>query len=142
MLKKNGIKPILIVDSAASHIMKTEKIRGVFTGADRIAKNGDTANKIGTYSLALSAKENKIPFYIVAPGTTFDLTLKNGKEIPIEERDGNEVTEFMGQRTAPSDINVENPAFDVTPQKFISGIITEEGIIYPPFEKNIGLIQC
>jgi methylthioribose-1-phosphate isomerase len=141
-LKKNGIKPILIVDSAASHIMKTEKIRGVFTGADRIAKNGDTANKIGTYSLALSAKENKIPFYIVAPGTTFDLTLKNGKEIPIEERDGNEVTEFMGQRTAPSDINVENPAFDVTPQKFISGIITEEGIIYPPFEKNIGLIQC
>ncbi len=141
-LKKNGIKPVLIVDSAASHVMKTEKIRGVFTGADRIAKNGDTANKIGTYSLSLSAKENNVPFYIVAPGTTFDLTLKNGKEIPIEERDGNEVTEFMGQRTAPIDISVKNPAFDVTPNKLISGIITEKGIIYPPFEKNIGLVQC
>jgi methylthioribose-1-phosphate isomerase len=141
-LKKNGIKPVLIVDSAASHIMKTEKISGVFTGADRIARNGDTANKIGTYSLALSAKENEVPFYIVAPGTTFDLTLKNGKEIPIEERAGDEVTEFMGQRTASGDINVKNPAFDVTPNKFISGIITEKGIIYPPFEKNIGLIQC
>ncbi|MEJ2307300.1 MAG: S-methyl-5-thioribose-1-phosphate isomerase, partial [candidate division WOR-3 bacterium] len=128
--------------SAASHIMKTEKIRGVFTGADRIARNGDTANKIGTYSLALSAKENKIPFYIVAPGTTFDLTLKNGREIPIEERTADEVTEFMGERTAPDNIKVKNPAFDVTPQKFISGIITEKGIIYPPFEKNIGIIQC
>jgi len=141
-LKKNGIKPVLIVDSAASHIIKTEKVRGVFTGADRIAKNGDTANKIGTYSLSLSAKENNVPFYIVAPGTTFDLALKNGKEIPIEERDGNEVTEFMGQRTAPIGISVKNPAFDVTPNKLISGIITEKGIIYPPFEKNIGLVQC
>ena len=141
-LKKNGIKSILIVDGAASHIMKTEKIQGVFTGADRIARNGDTANKIGTYSLALSAKENKIPFYIVAPGTTFDLTLKNGEEIPIEERNSDEVTEFMGKRTAPENISVKNPAFDVTPHKFISGIITEKGIIYPPFEKNIGIIQC
>jgi methylthioribose-1-phosphate isomerase len=141
-LKKNGIEPVLIVDSAASHIMKTEKIRGVFTGADRIAKNGDTANKIGTYSLALSAKENKVPFYIVAPGTTFDLNLKNGKEIPIEERTDDEVTEFMGKRTAPDNIKVKNPAFDVTPHKFISGIITEKGIVYPPFEKNIGVIQC
>jgi methylthioribose-1-phosphate isomerase len=141
-LKKNGIKPVLIVDSAASHIMKTEKISGVFTGADRIAGNGDAANKIGTYSLALSAKENEVPFYIVAPGTTFDLTLKSGKQIPIEERADDEVTEFMGQRTAPGDINVKNPAFDVTPNKFISGIITEKGIISPPFEKNISVIQC
>jgi len=141
-LKRNGINPILIVDSAASHIMKTEKIKGVFTGADRIAKNGDTANKIGTYSLSLSAKENNVPFYIVAPGTTFDLALKSGQDIPIEERPGNEVVEFMGQRTAPENVVVKNPAFDVTPHKFISGIITEKGIIYPPFEENLGIIRC
>lgn len=134
-LKKNGIKPVLIVDSAVSHILKTENIKGVFTGADRIAKNGDTANKIGTYSLSLAAKENGVPFYVVAPSTTFDLNLKNGKKIPIEERAKEEVTEFMGIRTAPVNIDAKNPAFDVTPHKFISGIVTEKGVLYPPFEK-------
>ncbi len=141
-LKKNGIKVILIVDGAISHIMKTEEIKGVFTGADRIAKNGDTANKIGTYSLSLSAREKGIPFYVVAPSTTFDLALNAGMDIPIEERNIEEVTEFMGLRTAPNDISVRNPAFDVTPNELISGIITEKGIIYPPFLKNIGMIEC
>lgn len=141
-LKKNGIKSVLIVDSAVSHILKTEKINGVFTGADRIAKNGDTANKIGTYSLSLSAKENAVPFYIVAPSTTFDLNIKGGEDIPIEERPGEEVTEFMGLSTAPMNIDVRNPAFDVTPHKLISGIVTEKGIIYPPFEENMSVIQC
>jgi methylthioribose-1-phosphate isomerase len=141
-LKKNGIKSILIVDSAISHILKTEKIMGVFTGADRIARNGDTANKIGTYSLSLSAKENGVPFYIVAPGTTFDFSIKEGKDIPIEERGKEEVIEFMGLPTAPINTDVKNPAFDVTPHKLISGIVTEKGVIYPPFEENIGMIQC
>jgi methylthioribose-1-phosphate isomerase len=141
-LKKNGIKSILIVDSAASHILKTENISGIFTGADRIAKNGDTANKIGTYSLSLSAKENDVPFFVVAPSTTFDLELKDGKDIPIEERAKEEVTEFMGLPTAPINTDVKNPAFDVTPHRFISGIVTEKGIIYPPFEKNMSVIEC
>jgi methylthioribose-1-phosphate isomerase len=141
-LKKNGIKPVLIVDSAVSHILKTEKINGIFTGADRIAKNGDTANKIGTYSLSLSAKENAVPFYVVAPSTTFDLDLKDGENIPIEERAKEEITEFMGLRTAPINVDVKNPAFDVTPHKFISGIVTEKGIIYPPFEGNMSVFKC
>jgi methylthioribose-1-phosphate isomerase len=141
-LKKNGIKAVLIVDSAIAHTVKTQQIKGIFTGADRIAKNGDTANKIGTYSLSLSAKENGVPLYIVAPSTTFDLSLKEGKDIPIEERSGEEVTEFMGKRTAPINIDVKNPAFDVTPNNLISGIVTEKGIIYPPFEQNMSVIQC
>jgi methylthioribose-1-phosphate isomerase len=141
-LKKNGIKAILIVDSAISHILKTEKIEGIFTGADRIAKNGDTANKIGTYSLSISAKENGVSFYVVATSTTFDLNIKDGEEIPIEERSGKEVTEFMGLSTAPINIDVKNPAFDVTPHKLIDGIVTEKGIIYPPFETNMSVLQC
>lgn len=141
-LKKNGIRAILIVDGAISHIMKTEEIKGVFTGADRIARNGDSANKIGTYSLSLSAREKGVPFYVVAPGTTFDLSLASGKDIPIEERNEEEVTKFMGLRTAPDDIEVKNPAFDVTPHELISGIVTEKGVIYPPFEENIGVIGC
>jgi len=141
-LKKNGIRAILIVDGAISHIIKTEEIKGVFTGADRIARNGDAANKIGTYSLSLSAREKGVPFYVVAPGTTFDLGLASGKDIPIEERNEEEVTKFMGLRTAPDDIEVKNPAFDVTPHELISGIVTEKGVIYPPFEKNIGVIGC
>jgi methylthioribose-1-phosphate isomerase len=141
-LTKNGVKAILIVDGAIAHIMKTEKIDGVFTGADRIARNGDTANKIGTYSLSLSAREHGVPFYIVAPSTTFDPGLENGGDIPIEERDIKEVTNFMGLQSAPRDINVKNPAFDVTPHELISGIITERGIISPPFADKISEIKC
>jgi methylthioribose-1-phosphate isomerase len=141
-LKKNKIKAVLIVDGAIPYIMKTEEIKSVFTGADRVARNGDVANKIGTYSLALAARENKVPFYVVAPNTTFDLSLEDGKGIPIEERAKEEVTEFMGLKTAPLDIDVRNPAFDVTPNELISGFITEKGIIYPPFRENIGIIGC
>lgn len=141
-LQKNGIRAILIVDGAISHTLKTERINAVFTGADRIARNGDVANKIGTYSLALSAQENNVPFYVVAPSTTFDLSLQTGKDIPIEERAQEEVTKFMGVRTAPDNIEVKNPAFDVTPHEFISGIITEKGIITPPFYENMDIIRC
>jgi methylthioribose-1-phosphate isomerase len=141
-LKKNKIKAVLIVDGAIPYIMKTEAIKGVFTGADRIARNGDVANKIGTYSLALSARESNVPFYVVAPSTTFDSSLEGGEEIPIEEREKEEVTEFMGLKTAPLDIEVRNPAFDITPNELINGFVTEKGIIYPPFRKNIGVIEC
>ncbi|MEO0293020.1 MAG: S-methyl-5-thioribose-1-phosphate isomerase [candidate division WOR-3 bacterium] len=141
-LQKNGIEVILIVDGAIGHILKTENIKGVFVGADRIAKNGDVANKIGTYSLAISAKENNVPFYVVAPKTTFDIDLVTGERIPIEERPEKEVTEIMGLRVAPHNIKVRNPAFDVTPGKLISGIVTDKGIIPPPFKKNIKRILC
>jgi methylthioribose-1-phosphate isomerase len=141
-LTKNGIEAILIVDGAIAHIMKTEKIDGVFTGADRIAKNGDTANKIGTYSLSLSAREQGVPFYVVAPSTTFDLGIMSGKEIPIEERNKEEVRSFMGVSSAPEEMNVRNPAFDVTPNKLISGIVTEKGLLSPPFEDKISDIEC
>jgi methylthioribose-1-phosphate isomerase len=141
-LAKNGVKAILIVDGAIAHIMKTEEIDGVFTGADRIARNGDAANKIGTYSLSLSAREQGVPFYIVAPSTTFDPGLENGNDIPIEERDIKEVTNFMGLQSAPGNVSVKNPAFDVTPHELISGIITERGIISPPFADKISEIKC
>lgn len=141
-LTKNGIKAILIVDVAIAYIMRTEKIEGVFTGADRIAANGDTANKIGTYSLSLSAREQGVPFYVVAPRTTFDLALESGSDIPIEERNKEEVTRFVGVQSAPTDISVRNPAFDVTPHELISGIVTEKGIISPPFEAKIREIEC
>ena len=141
-LTKNGIKAILIVDGAVAHIMRTEKIEGVFTGADRIAVNGDTANKIGTYSLSLAAREQGVPFYVVAPSTTFDLALDSGGDIPIEERNKDEITCFMGVKSAPEDISVRNPAFDVTPHELISGIVTEKGIISPPFEEKIREIEC
>ena len=103
----------------------------IFTGADRIASNGDTANKIGTYMLAVLARHHRIPFYIVAPRSTFDLAIKSGKQIPIEERKSEEVTHFAGMATAPRGVKVYNPAFDVTPAKLITGIVTEYGIIYP-----------
>lgn len=139
-LQKNGIEPILIVDSAISHILKTEKIDSIFTGADRIARNGDTANKIGTYGLALSAREHQVPFFVVAPSTTFDPAIEIGDEIPIEERKAEEVTGFRGTRTAPENIMVRNPAFDVTPHNLISGIITEKGIVYPPLKKGLEIL--
>ena len=106
-------------------------------GADRIASNGDTANKIGTYSLAVLAKHHGIPLYIVAPRSTFDMKIKSGKQIPIEERSADEVTHFRSVRTAPSGVKVFNPAFDVTDHSLIAGIVTEYGIIRAPFERNI-----
>lgn len=131
------IDTTLICDSMAASLMKRGLIDVIFTGADRIAANGDTANKIGTYNLAVLAKYHKIPFYIVAPQTTFDLTIKSGKDIPIEERHVNEVKQFRGVVTAPKNVKVYNPAFDVTDAKLITAIVTEVGLIKAPFSANI-----
>ena len=137
-LKKRGIDVTLICDSMAATLMQQGKIKKVITGADRIALNADAANKIGTYNLAVLCAYHKIPFYIAAPSSTFDLKMNSGKEIPIEERPGREVTElFFKQPIAAKDIKVFNPAFDVTPNRFISAIITDKGIIRPPYKKNI-----
>jgi methylthioribose-1-phosphate isomerase len=136
-LKQAGIDVTLICDNMAGALMKDGKINAVFVGADRIAANGDTANKIGSYSLSVLAKAHNIPFYVAAPSSTFDLKLKTGRQIPIEQRLPDEVLNFMNVRTAPQDINVYNPAFDVTPAENISAIITENGIIQQPTEEKI-----
>ncbi|MDP8213002.1 MAG: S-methyl-5-thioribose-1-phosphate isomerase [Candidatus Zapsychrus exili] len=136
-LLRAKIDTTLICDNMAATLMKQGKIDMVVAGADRIASNGDTANKIGTYSLAVLAKYHKIPFYIAAPRSTFDLSITSGRDIPIEQRDRKEVTEFCGVVTAPSNVAVYNPAFDVTDNKLITAIITEAGIIKAPFKANI-----
>lgn len=136
-LSADGFEVTVICDSMAAFLMSREKIDAVVVGADRIAMNGDAANKIGTYSLAIVAREHNVPFYIAAPLSTFDTNCPNRKHIPIEERDGEEIRTVGGCRVIPSDINVWNPAFDVTPAKFISGIITEAGIIMEPYVENI-----
>ncbi len=135
-LMKAGIDVTLICDNMAAWVMQQGWIDCVMVGADRIAANGDAANKIGTYNLAVLAHYHKIPFYIVAPTTTFDLRLKSGKEIPIEQRVSEELTEGFGKRTAPEGVLVYNPAFDVTPNKLITAIISENGIFYPPYLKK------
>lgn len=136
-LNQAGIDTTLICDSMAAQIMKEGKIQAVFVGADRIAANGDTANKIGTYSVATCAKAHGIPFYVVAPYSTFDLKLKNGSGIPIEQRDPEEVRRGFGRQTAPDGVAIYNPAFDITPADLICGIITERGIISPVNKENI-----
>jgi methylthioribose-1-phosphate isomerase len=136
-LKKAGVPVTLITDSMAGSLMRQGKVDCVITGADRIAANGDAANKIGTYTLAVLAKENKIPFYIAAPVSTIDPSLKTGDEIPIEERNAEEVTHLQGKPIAPDGINAANPAFDVTPNIYITAIITEKGIIRAPYGKGI-----
>jgi methylthioribose-1-phosphate isomerase len=136
-LMKNGIDVTLICDNMAAEVMKEGRIDKVIVGADRIAANGDTANKIGTYGVALLAMAHNIPFYVVAPISTFDLTLKSGDEIPIEERGRDEIIAGFGKRTAPRNVRVYNPAFDVTPAKLITAIVTEKGILKPPYKKSI-----
>jgi methylthioribose-1-phosphate isomerase len=131
-LRKIGIPVTLITDSMAGYFMKKGKIDCVIVGADRIAANGDTANKIGTYSVAVLAKENRVPFYVAAPTSTFDLSLSTGARIPIEQRNQAEVTHIKGIAIAPRYVNAANPAFDVTPNKYITAIITEKGIIRKP----------
>jgi methylthioribose-1-phosphate isomerase len=121
----------------AGYHMKKGRISAVITGADRIAQNGDTANKIGTYSLAVLAKEHKLPFYVAAPLNTIDMSLSNGEGIPIEERNPEEVKKLAGQYITLPHIDVQNPAFDVTPAKYITSIITEKGIANPPFEQSL-----
>ena len=139
-LMKEGIPATLIADNMAGFLMQQGKVNLVITGADRIAANGDTANKIGTYALAVLAKENHIPFYIAAPLSTIDLSIKTGDDIPIEERDSEEVTLFRGVRTAPMGIQVYNPAFDITPNRYITAIITEVRVVRPPFEKHLSFL--
>lgn len=128
-LKQAGIETVLICDNTAGWLMKQGKIDAVITGADRIAANGDTANKIGTYSLAVLARENGVPFYIAAPSSTFDLSLSSGKEIPIEQRDASEVTSFAGKAVAPAGVAAYNAAFDVVDAGYITAVITERGIL-------------
>lgn len=134
-----GIPATLLVDSAAGMMMRGGKIDCVITGADRIAANGDTANKIGTYSLAVLAKENGIPFYIAAPTSTIDLELATGDDINIEERPSDEVTHFRGAPTAPEGVPAVNPAFDVTPHQYISGIVSEGGVSRSPYLESLKL---
>ncbi|MDR3182139.1 MAG: S-methyl-5-thioribose-1-phosphate isomerase [Planctomycetaceae bacterium] len=136
-LMQRGIDVTLICDSMAALVMRQGKINGVIVGADRIAANGDTANKIGTYSAAVNAKVHNVPFYVAAPVSTFDLTLPDGSLIPIEERLADEITNGFGKRTAPEGVKVYNPAFDVTPAELITGIITERGIISPVNTENV-----
>jgi len=133
---KLGLPVTLITDSMAGSFMRRGKVDCVITGADRIAANGDTANKIGTYSVAVLAKENGIPFYIAAPTSTLDTSLKTGEAIPIEERKAEEVTRWRGELIAPEGVKAANPAFDMTPSKYISAIITEKGVFKAPYGKN------
>ena len=132
-LMQAEVPATLICDSMRGPVMKNTKIDLCIVGADRIAKNGDTANKIGTYTLAVLAKTHNIPFYVAAPSTTFDPTIESGDEISIELRDGDEVRKTGNIWTAPRDVDVFNPAFDITPNEFITGFITENGIEKPPF---------
>jgi methylthioribose-1-phosphate isomerase len=136
-LQRDGIQTTLITDNMAGHFLKSGRIGCVVVGADRIAANGDVANKIGTYGVAVLAKENKVPFYVAAPVSTLDLTLASGEEIPIEERAGKEVTHVQGVCVAPEGIHVANPAFDVTPNRYVSAIITERGVARAPYEESL-----
>jgi methylthioribose-1-phosphate isomerase len=134
-LQQAGIPFTLIADNAAGHFLRTGQVDVVLVGADRVAANGDVANKIGTYKLGVVAKENGVPFYACVPTSTVDLSLPTGDEIPIEERGAEEVTglTFLGQPVAPEGVRVANPAFDITPHRYVTGIVTENGVAYPPF---------
>ena len=136
-LMRDSIPMTLVADNAAGHLMRTGRVDVVLFGADRVAANGDVANKIGTYKLAVCAQENGIPRYSVAPTSTIDLSLADGDAIPIEARGSEEVTHFGGAQVAPDGVQVYNPAFDVTPHRYLTGIITEEGICYPPFAESL-----
>lgn len=136
-LNNLGIPHRVIVDGASGHFMRTGKVDLCLVGADRIAANGDTANKIGTYNLAIVAKEHNVPFYVAAPRSTIDLATPTGDQIHIEERGADEVTVINGSRIAPEGIHVGNPAFDVTPAHLIRGIITEYGVVRPPYEQSL-----
>lgn len=136
-LMKAEIPMTLIVDSAAGHVIKSGQVDLIITGTDRVAANGDTANKIGTYTLSVLAKENTIPFYIAAPLSSIDMSIDSGADIPIEERDAKEITDFGSKPVAPDKVQTFNPAFDVTPAENITAFITEKGIIRPDFKKNL-----
>ncbi|HLM98432.1 MAG TPA: S-methyl-5-thioribose-1-phosphate isomerase [Bryobacteraceae bacterium] len=136
-LQQDGIPATLITDSMAGHFLKSGRIGCVVVGADRIAANGDVANKVGTYSVAVLAKENGIPFFVAAPISTLDLTLPSGDEIPIEQRAAAEVTHVFGVAVAPEGTTVQNPAFDITPNRYVTAIITERGVARAPYEASL-----
>jgi len=140
-LEKDGIPVVLITDNMAAHFMQKGTISAVITGADRIARNGDTANKIGTYSVAVLAKEHNLPFYVAAPLSTIDFGMADGSAIPIEERNPEEVRKVGDFYISPPQVEVQNPAFDVTPAKYITAIITEKGVAKPPFEQSLAAFE-
>ena len=139
-LLQDGIPVTIITDNMAGHFLRSGRIGCVVVGADRIAANGDVANKIGTYSLAVLAKENAVPFYVAAPVSTLDVSLASGGDIPIEQRDPSEVTHLAGGRIAPEGVQAENPAFDVTPHKYIAAIITERGVARAPYIESLAAL--
>jgi methylthioribose-1-phosphate isomerase len=141
-LQQDHIPTTLITDNMAGHFMKAGRIGCVVVGADRIAANGDVANKVGTYSVAVLAKENGVPFFVAAPISTLDLTLASGDQIPIEQRPATEVTHVFGNPVAPEGTAVQNPAFDVTPARYVSAIITEKGVARAPFETSLRMLTC
>jgi methylthioribose-1-phosphate isomerase len=136
-LMRDGIPMTLVADNAAGHLLYTGRVDIVLFGADRVAASGDVANKVGSYKLAVLARENGIPCYSVSPISTVDLSLPSGDDIPIEERDAREVTHIRDMPIAPEGVPIYNPAFDVTPHRYITGIVTENGIVYPPFKVNL-----
>lgn len=141
-LKMQGVPFKVIADGASGHFMRTLGVDLCVVGADRVAANGDTANKIGTYNLAVVAHENGVPFYVAAPTTTIDMATKHGDEIEIEERPPSEITHVGDCQITPDDVEVGNPAFDVTPSKYITAIITEKGVVYPPFDENLAQLMA
>jgi methylthioribose-1-phosphate isomerase len=134
---KDNIPTTVLCDNMAAHLMSKGRIQAVIVGADRIAANGDVANKIGTYGVAILAKEHGIPFYVAAPWSTLDLQTATGEAIPIEQRDAREVTHANGKQMTPHGVAIENPAFDVTPAKYVTAIITERGVLHAPYEQSI-----
>jgi methylthioribose-1-phosphate isomerase len=136
-----GVPYTLIADNMAAHFLRRGGVRAIFVGADRIAANGDVANKIGTYGLAILAREHGVPLYVVAPRSTVDLALPDGDAIPIEERAGDEITTLAGRRIAPEDARVANPAFDVTPARYVAAIVTEAGMARPPYEAALAQLM-
>lgn len=139
-LQQDGIPTTLITDNMAGHFLRSGRIGCVVVGADRIARNGDVANKVGTYGVAVLAKENNVPFYVAAPISTLDLTLENGDQIPIEQRAATEVTEVFGVKVAPDGTSVMNPAFDVTPARYVTSIITEKGVARAPYKESLAAL--
>jgi methylthioribose-1-phosphate isomerase len=142
-LQHDGIAATLITDNMAGHFLKSGRIGCVVVGADRIAANGDVANKIGTYTVAVLARENGVPFYVAAPVSTLDLSLSSGDQIPIEQRPASEVTHVFGVPVAPEGVRVENPAFDVTPHRYVDAIVTERGVARAPYTESLArLVVC
>jgi methylthioribose-1-phosphate isomerase len=140
-LKQNGVPVTVICDNMAATVMQEGKVAAVIVGTDRVAANGDVANKIGTLGVAILARHFRLPFYVACPTSTIDLTLQSGRQIPIEQRDPREVTAGLGRQTAPDDVDVYNPAFDVTPHDLVTAIITEKGVIEPPYDANLSRLM-